>query len=442
MSRPKVLQPLADRTPPAARSHAPTADGAPAGRSAVSLYRAAAILVLNAILVLLCFEVVASAVYKVKDFLVGSPEETLLVGEGAPREKISYYASQPWALEYWNEFRLSRKQLRYVPFVGWRRPPFEGRLIRIDQDGIRFTPGADCRPGSYKVFAFGASTMWGTGAPDWGTIPAYLQAGLAKLKGGPVCVVNFGETAYVSTQGVLTLMMELQDGHVPDVAVFYDGPSDIYAAYQSGHAGGHQNADRLAAIFERRDRAHPLLEWAQRSASFSLINSAIVKSGIAKPSAEPVAASTVRERNTRALRDGIVETYLGNYMLVSALAEKHHFDFFFFWQPFISVGDKRLTSEEQEIRKESDADVAYTELVRSVYGAIAETTKSHKHLHDMAHAFDGHDGLLWIDNAHVTPPGNEVLAGRMLEIVTARSSAADSRGLVVAGVGDHRRLKH
>jgi hypothetical protein len=416
-----------NRMPSAAHSHASTADGASAGHSAVSLYRAAAILVLNAILLLLCFEVAASGVYKLKNLLLGSPEETLLVGEGSPRQKISYYASQPWAPEFWNEFRLSRKQLRYVPYVGWRRPAFEGKLIRIDQDGIRFTPGADCRPGSYKVFAFGASTLWGTGAPDWGTIPAYIQAGLAKRRSGLVCVVNFGETGYVSTQDVITLMMQLQAGNVPDLAVFYDGSDDIYAAYQSGHAGGHQNADRLAAIFERRDRSHPLLEWAQRSASFSLVSSAIKRSGIAKPGAEGVAMSTARELNIPALSDGIVETYLGNYTLVSALAEKHHFKFFFFWQPFISVGQKRLTSEEQEIRNESDTDATYTELVRSVYHTIAETAQSHKNLHDLAHVFDGCDGLLWIDSAHVTPPGNELLAVRMLQILEARSSARDSR---------------
>src|SRR2546421_467749 len=83
---------------------------------------------------------------------------------GEARETVSYYASQDWAEQFWHEFRLTRKQ-RYYPYVGWRRAPFKGRTIEIDQNGIRVTPGADCRAASFKVFTFGGSTMWGTGSP-------------------------------------------------------------------------------------------------------------------------------------------------------------------------------------------------------------------------------------------------------------------------------------
>ena len=83
------------------------------------------------------------------------------------------------------------------------------------------TPGADCSAKSFKVFTFGASEMWGTGSPNWGTIPAHLQKGLEKLRQGPVCVTNFAESAYVSMQGVMMLLMQLRSGNVPDVVLFY-----------------------------------------------------------------------------------------------------------------------------------------------------------------------------------------------------------------------------
>jgi hypothetical protein len=76
--------------------------------------------------------------------------------------------------------------------------------------------------------------MWGTGSPNWDTIPANLQKGLEKLKKGPVCVMNFAESAYVSTQDVIMLQLQLRSGNVPDVVVFYNIGGDVYSAYQSG----------------------------------------------------------------------------------------------------------------------------------------------------------------------------------------------------------------
>ena len=99
--------------------------------------------------------------------------------------------------------------------------------------------------------------MWGTGSPDWGTIPANLQKGLEKLRQGPVCVMNFAESAYVSTQDIIMLLLQLQSGNVPDLVVFYNIAGDISAAYQSGRAGVHANLDEIAARFEgRRSQLH------------------------------------------------------------------------------------------------------------------------------------------------------------------------------------------
>ena len=97
------------------------------------LYRAVAILVLNTLIVFACFELAARGVFKIAS-VISEPTEQL-IGEGTPREKVSYYSSQPWAEQYWYEFRLSRRQ-QYYPYVGWRRFPFKGRTIEIDQNGI------------------------------------------------------------------------------------------------------------------------------------------------------------------------------------------------------------------------------------------------------------------------------------------------------------------
>ena len=217
------------------------------------VYRAVAILTLNAIIVFACFELFAMSVSKVKTLSATSkPTEQLeLVGEGNPRETVSYYATQDWAKRNWHEFRLARKQ-QFYPYVGWRRAPFKGQTIEVDQNGVRLTPGADCSTDSFKVFTFGASEMWGTGSPNWGTIPAHLQKGLEKLRPGPVCVTNYAESAHVSMQNVISLLTQLRSGNVPDVVLFYTLADDIYSAYQSGRPGVIENLSQIAARFEGR----------------------------------------------------------------------------------------------------------------------------------------------------------------------------------------------
>jgi hypothetical protein len=39
----------------------------------------------------------------------------------------------------------------------------------------------------------------------------------------------------------------------------------------------------------------------------------------------------------------------------------------------------------------------------------------------MVHIFDRCDSLIWIDDYHVTPIGNQLLAERMLAVIQARS---------------------
>jgi hypothetical protein len=119
--------------------------------------------------------------------------------------------------------------------------------------------------------------MWGTGSPDWSTIPSYLQTGITKLKNGPICVVNFGESGYMSTQSVIELMLQLQSGNIPHVTLFFDGVADVYTAYQAGRAGVHENFGQIAAKLERRGvpKKGPLLELLESSRLHSLVVSLV-----------------------------------------------------------------------------------------------------------------------------------------------------------------------
>jgi len=298
------------------------------------------------------------------------------------------------------------------------------------------TPGADCSAKSFKVFAFGESSMWGTGSPDWGTIPANLQKDLEKMRKGPVCVMNFAESAYISTQDVIMLLLQLRSGNVPDLVLFYSIAGDIGAAYESGRVGVHANLDQIAAKVEGRPKPPSFADWLRSSYAYSLIDELMGKLTIANPQQKgpadlldhiaPTPSEPVNYQSmgidVAKLSNSIVQDYLGNYNIVSALAREYGFKYFFFAPPIVSLGNKPLTSEEQKMKHRLKSNEALDQLVTTVYQAIERESSSHQNLYSMVYAFDRYDGLVWIDEGHVTPIGNQLIAERMLDIIQARSS--------------------
>lgn len=345
-------------------------------------YRVLALIGFNTLLVIACLELAATAVLMDQD---EAHDE---------RADLAYYRAVPWGAAYWQEFSASEQEA-YAPYLTWRRPPFDGEFITVDGHGRRVTPGAKCGPDAYTVYTFGGSTMWGTGAPDDATIPAFLQAELAAARTGPVCVVNFAESAYVSTQSVIALLLELRAGRVPDLVVFYDGINDTYAAYQSGHAGGHHNETSIASRFEgERGPMSRVVELVRRWQD------------------DPSATYATRGVDASELAQAVMAAYLGNIDLVDGLSGAYGFEVAFFWQPVIAVSAKPLTSEEQRIR--SGMDPALVTLTEAVYAAVREQVPDTPHLHYLGDLFDAEPAFTWIDMAHITPEGNRRVAQAML----------------------------
>jgi lysophospholipase L1-like esterase len=377
------------------------------GQRIAVLYRGAAILVLNTLVLLGCLELGAMFLLTAESLLSGIAEPRTI----DPRAELPYYASQDWAAEFWREFS-DAEQRNYHSWVIWRRAPFEGATININEQGIRRTPGPDCGANSYRLFTFGGSAMWGEGAPDWGTIAAYLQAGLRVVAGDAVCVVNFGESGYVSTHSLMELLMQLQQEKVPDVVVFYDGIGDVYAAYQSGEAGVHMNPSQIAAkLTEPQNR---FIEWLKGSQSFVLLQRAAARLG---PGEQPVTYQTLGI-DTESLADSVAQIYLGNYEIVGALAQEYGFEYLFFWQPVISVGEKQLTVEEQEMR--ASMDPALVNLVAAVYRKIELAAPQYENLYYIAQPWEEQRAQVWIDWAHVTPVGNQLIAEEMLDALDSQ----------------------
>jgi lysophospholipase L1-like esterase len=382
------------------------------GRHAMDVYKKVAVLLLNAVVCFACLELVSGAVETLKARALASRSaQDLDVRSGS-----SYYRSEPWAPRYWREFNGSRRE-RYVPFVLWRRAAFSGELINVDNNGVRSTPGANCGPSSYRVFVFGGSTVWGTGSPDWGTVPAYLQAALQTKRDRPICVVNFGESAYVSTQSLLQLLSQLQAGNIPDLVISYEGLNDAYSAYQSGKPGLHENLSQLVAAFEERKavQENDVARLVRRTSLFS-VTSALMQR-VTHPVEDRPKRLTYQAMGVdeKVLARSVVKTYLANYDIVDGLARKFGFEFRFIWPPYITFGEKPLTAEERSLAR--DVDPALESLYQSVYRTLLAAAPNYPRLSDLAAIFDNHAELLWLDDVHVTPAGNQIIAEELVRLL-------------------------
>jgi lysophospholipase L1-like esterase len=385
------------------------------GRRVADLYKKTGLLVLNAVVCFACLELASAGVIKARAALVAliNPGEHEVLD---PRSASSYYQSQEWAPVYWREFSVSRRQA-YRPYVLWRRHAFSGKTINVDADGVRSTPGADCGPNSFKVFVLGGSTVWGTGSADWNTLPAHLQTELQRVSATPLCVVNLGESAYVSTQSVLELLLQIQAGNVPDLVISYEGYNDAYSAYQSGLAGVHENLAQLVATFEgtRQVQQSAIGRLMRGTYSYSLIADFLLR--VTHPPEEEPKLLTYRTMGVEetALAASVVQTYLANYGLVDGLAQKYDFEFRFFWPPYIAAGRKPLVAEEQALSRAVDP--ALDSLYQSVHRLIEAAAPRYPRLSDLTGIFDDYSGLLWIDDMHVTPLGNQMLASKIASVL-------------------------
>jgi len=368
-----------------------------AGKRIVPAYGTSAVLVMNTILLLALVELGAAIV------IGRSSSSTTLPGEGSP-----YYREKPWATAYWREFHAIRNA--YHPYFLWRARPFRGRLINVDSNGMRATPGARCTADAYQVDAFGGSTLWGWGEPDSTTLGALIQSELANTTRRPVCVRNFAQLGSNSTQDLIQLVRELQAGRIPDAVVFYSGVNEITPPYGYGEAGAHFDlrivASRVEAALDDSHHARQSLRTWVRGSSLWRLASRIGAPGkkTGQPGRGPAGAGGPFV--SPGLADSIVSTFVANLVVLDAVASRYGFPYEVFWQPNALVGRKFLTSEEQAMRTEA----GITPLVQLVYSRISCVTGLYDHLHDLRDVFAGESALVYLDWHHVNATGNRVIA--------------------------------
>ena len=342
------------------------------------------------------------------------------------RIKADTYADSSWAARYYKEIEEveQRRSLRWKSYVYWRRMARRGEYINITGDGLRKTNNVMPSEGAglaRKVFMFGGSTLWGLGAGDDATIPS-IFAREAQKRGVNCEVVNFGQYAYVSTQGVVELMLQLQKGNIPDAVIFYDGVNDTFGAFQLGVPGLPHDE-----IYREKEfgllRRGELKTLAAKSAVSELstvrfLNGILKKVGLRDENIQSIPMEYEKPiPDKKALARAVAETYLNNTKLVQALSKSYGFKCIFYWQPVIYL-KRRLTDYE---RTSLQLDVSYPglkEFYLDTYASLKQCAADLKKdiaLHDISSIFSDVDEPIYVDFNHMGDRGNSLIARRMAE---------------------------
>jgi len=346
-----------------------------------------------------------------------------------PQESIAdtspAYSGYPWASEFWKEerSRWNSQHGSYEPFRIWGVAPWNGKYINTDSSpyGIwRRTinpPNRACeKQSSFEVWMFGGSTLYGTGVPDWATIPSYLSRDLNSATTACIVVRNFGVEGYVTNQEVILLMEQLKGGRRPGMVIFYDGVNDAYAgAVSPGVPTAHMSLSNIKARVEGTVAGR--LDFLRSSYTLQLAVAALnsLRMGGA-------AKRGVDETESKAV------TTLGNYernlQFATILGNAYGFRVFCFWQPAFVYGHKSLFPFEVTIAGNQAAKNSFNILAKVYQDAERRAAMDHTFVF-LGNVFDSVKEPVYIDKwMHLAPGGNELVARSVARYV---ESSVDER---------------
>ncbi len=350
------------------------------------------------------------------------------------RARADTYTDPSWVEAYYKEFRRS-DALRWRPYVYWRKKPYRGEYINVDSSGLRITPGPTSGRGAgraLKIFMFGGSTLWGTGARDAFTIPAMVASDLRR-SGLSVEVSNFGQSGYVSTQSLVALLLELRAGRRPDVVVFYDGINDTFSAFAQQRPGLPQNEQNRTADFNLSQASLARLgrlllrDVADRSATVQLTKRVLRRSAGGD--------SLWRPSNPDSLATLVVTTYLSNLEVLRALSEHYHFTPLAYWQP--TIFQKPMLTKYEQVERGKVPQLA--RFFEQTYASLASRAHGGA-VRDLSRVFSTLRDPMYVDWMHLGETGNGLIAQRIAGDVrtTTASLAGTGTAAPVPGAGGSR----
>jgi lysophospholipase L1-like esterase len=339
-------------------------------------------------------------------------------------QKSPAYDNEKWGGEFWSEQSAFWAQARsnYLPFMVWGVRKWHGQFINSDDTEMgtwRRTAqaaGEVCRNAAMrKVWVFGGSTVYGIGTPDWATIPSYLSRELNTDPTACIEVTNLGAEGYVTNQEVILLSQQLKAGRKPDIAIFYDGINEsLVGGFSPGIPTAHWNFEMIKARVE--NGADSKLGLLNKSHLFQLVRLLLEnygENGIPRISDGELAARA----------QASVENYQVNLRLVNILAGAYGFKTYFFWQPTLAYGAKPLVPFERELKEARSKELGgrVHRGLKAVYQEAETRSAASGSFVFLGHVFDRVQELVYVDEFHLDPQGNQIIARAIAQTVRLSS---------------------
>ena len=328
-------------------------------------------------------------------------------------QKSPAYDDEKWGREFWAEQSAFWSQARsnYLPFMVWGVRKWHGKFINTDDTEMgtwRRTVQAESavcgNMAGRKVWVFGGSTVYGIGTPDWATIPSYLSRELNTNPSACVEVTNLGVEGYVTNQEVILLSQQLKAGRKPDIAIFYDGINEsLVGGFSPGIPTAHWNFDMIKNRVEMGPDSKLVL--LNSSHLFQLIK-------LLLENHSQKGLPTFSDAELTAKAQATLENYETNLRFVHLLASAYGFKTYFFWQPALAYGDKPLAPFEQELKEVRSKELGgrVHRGLNAVYQEAETRSSASESFVFLGHVFDKVQELIYVDEFHLDPRGNQIIA--------------------------------
>jgi len=311
-----------------------------------------------------------------------------------------------WAESLFKEF--DSLKIVFSPYTIWRRSEFTGEHINIDNLGIRKTwnPSNRDKEEVKKIYIFGGSALWGTGARDDFTIPSFLSKRLNN-QGIPCDITNYGESGYIFTQEIVKLVLLLNEGYRPDVVLFYDGFNDVYSAYSYGKPDTIHDLEDITRRFSGRKLKLNINKMITKAKEGSFLYDAIDKIvyAISKEKQFKERGARYSDERLSELAEDIVQNYLQTMMTLEKLSETYGFTYLCFWQPVLYLEEKVFEAEKQADPRIQDT--AFSKLYKEVDRII--TREANTNLIQLKTALSERTFPCYLDLCHLCEAGNDLI---------------------------------
>lgn len=320
------------------------------------------------------------------------------------RAHLVNYQNHDWARRHFVEFKALATD--YRSYYAWRRKPFEGETITVDASGKRVTPIEPTGPASLHVAFFGGSTMWGTGARDHETIPAFVAR-----QDDAIRAQNFAESGWKAHQSLNALVESVAAGERHDVVLFYDGVNEVAN-------GCRHELDPFSHGWEQPLRtvlARDGVLWLH------LIRPML---HLAHVIGDEIGKLLHREAGIGSLFDcdrdpekarAVARLLITDWLVAMDTTTRHGGRFLAVLQPVAYLSDTR--KDALRLEREAELGRQYEAVYPLIREMAAAAAAAHGLVfHDASDLLD-RDEHLYIDFSHVSPNGNELIASHLRSLI-------------------------